>query len=802
MQTFDSFPTTATPHTAPAANTAPRTPRQTLEHHRALLAPIAVYDGTIQQPAVTFFIHPDVTPTQREKITGLPGLSWRRSVTFEHPTHGTLRGGWCTRTAPEWGLLDQALPFAYGPVADIDPRQLRYPLITTGPRPGTLRIWPRLAGRALIQPHLDGLATWDADTHTWVAPSSAILDAAGRPPQDFILDTTATPDTTTPDTPPATHTTPSQGTLPHTATAITTATPDGLDPHTIASVAAAVTPDDAPDAYPALLDHVGDIPDWFGMDLRPYQRTAALALAAGTRLLGDEPGTGKTVMSLAAAALLGTERIIVAAPGVALTHWDHEARKTRLIDHMGDGAQIVTIVAGRKQKELPKRGIVITTPSLLRSRDALRESIEQWAPDLLIYDEAHSAKTWESQTSTAMRSVAKHASASFALTGTPMFASPEEIAPLLDITGKLDPLFGGYEQFRARFMYQISFQVEAKGRGGRTYTRTVKKWVPRKSTIDELRDVLDTHCWIRRTKAQVQAEMPPKVRFPRIVDIKPSALVDAHQKVIATIDEWLTEHEKHTGHLPGPDEITEYARENLGLSSPLREATGIAKIPAAIEHLTEWKNSSGQNPDGTWVRPLIVWVHHHVVMDALSEALTEHDIPFTKITGGMQPARIGEVAAEFQEGQWPFILCSIRAAGTGITLTRATDELFVETDWTNALISQAESRAHRHGQDQRVMIETMIAPGTLDVSIQAVLRKKAEFLRATTPTADVDVAVLGPREKLDSPTPQIEKIKDPSDIIRALVEEAIAMRASGTKRPRKAPTKKKPAAKKKTAGAK
>lgn len=708
--------------------------------------PVAVIHGSITVPCVTFMSPPGLDPATRRRIEALPGRRRNEKARISHPIHGDIIGGDACPATPDWDLLDQCETVQIGELEQIDGLQLRYPIVTDGPTAAVVRIWPRLAGADLVRPHIPTSAQWEG--RCWFVPRADLISADGKLPDGFLPHPDLTIHARQNSTPAPQHT-------------------EHNSP--LSALATATSIDEAPDAYQQLINEVGDLPDWFGMHLRPYQQIAAPALAAGRRLLGDEPGTGKTVMSLAAAAIMGAQRILIAAPGIALSHWAREVERTRLIDHMGEDAQITTIVAGRKQPDLPDRGVIITTPTLLRDRDQLRADTTTWHPQLLIFDEAHSAKTWTSKVSKAMREVAAACDAAFALTGTPMFKSPEEIVPLLDITGTLDPVFGGFTAFRARFMKQIRF--EARGRGGRP--RTVKKWVPRPETLPELKQALDAHCWIRRTKNQVQADLPPKVRSARIVDIKPAQLVDAHKKVLAKINEWLDEFHNDHGRTPFPEEITAYAKENIGLSSPLREATGIAKIPAAVEHVQEWVESTGKNPDGTWSRPLIVWVHHHVVADALADALTAEDIPFTQITGGTGPAKIGQIVDEFQAGQWPILLASIHAAGTGITLTRASDELFVETDWTNALVSQAESRAHRHGQDRPVLIETMIAPGTLDVAIQAVLRRNAEFLKGTTADADVDVAVIGDREKLASMTPQIENIQAPSDIVQALVEEAL-----------------------------
>lgn len=535
-------------------------------------------------------------------------------------------------------------------------------------------------------------------------------------------------------------------------------------------VGALITPQDNPELVTALTGRIGQVPDWFGMELRPYQMTGALALAGGAGILGDEPGTGKTVMALATAAVLGAQRILVAAPGIAITHWLREAERTGLTSHMGEDAQTLTIVSGRKAKPLPERGLVVTTPHLLRDRArTLRREAIGWAPDLLIFDEAHLAQTWDSKISTAMREVAAGAKRSLMLTGTPLNATPEQVMPLLEMTGDLSGVFGGAQVFRERYLREAPLTV--KNRYGRDVTIT--RTLPRREMLEEFAGFMSTRVWVRRTKAQVQKDLPPKVRSARIVDVDPAALRTAYERALKRVDEWLDE----LGHPPTDTERKDYRENAISLLSILREAAGLAKVPATIEHLKDWVESSPVGTDGRWPRPLIVWYHHRQVAQSLMTALRASTIPHEHLSQGLKPDQMGAIADRFQQGRVPVLLCSIQAVSTGVTLTAASDELFVETDWTNATISQAESRAHRHGQDKPVMIETMIAPGTLDASIQSILRKNATLLLEVTPGADVDVAVLSPHDRVPALTPQLEAITKPAQIIDALIDEALARRA-------------------------
>ncbi|MCL6423701.1 DEAD/DEAH box helicase [Brachybacterium sp. JHP9] len=728
-------------------------PVRPITERDAHLAPIAVLTGTRRQPSISFVAFPGADQKASQMIARLGRTARTDSMTlYHHPIHGSIRGSIrATSVPPELlrlCIIDTWTAAAATDLAGItDLASLLHPMVCADPSdPSQVTIWPRLGDHEKLTKRLPPGASWVRGAGYWTAPLDGVLDREGQPRPGFILEDVSILER-----------------------ARQRRASGAFDPERallIGSVGNALTIEDVQAGYDRIAAEIGDLPEWFGMNPYGYQRTAALAMAASHGLLADEPGTGKSVMGLAASAILAPERILIASPGVGVTHWVRETRRTNLPEHMGEGADVVRIISGRKQPPIPLRGVVVVTPSLLRSRPQLFEELKAWQPQVLIYDEAHGAKTWESKTSVTMRDLARSVrdagGRAFALTGTPLSQSPAEAASLLDIVGCLDSVFGGYTAFMETFCRRDNFG----------------KWVPRKSETERLARMLNDYCWIRRTKAQVQKDMPPKVRSALIVDVDPKGIVEAHratdEKVDALLDAFAR---KNNGRIPEGDELEKLARANISLVSNLREAAGIAKVPAACDELIQWAESTERSDDGTWDRPLIAWVHHHSVMDAMLKALAAKRVSVGVIRGGDGPDTIGETAQAFQDGRWPIMLCAIRAAGVAVTLTRSSDELFIETDWDNSIVSQAESRAHRNGQTRPVLIRTMIAPGTVDLHMQAVLRKKAELLLEITPSADVDVAVIGEDEDIEGNTPEISRIKDLQGVVMALIQERIAMRA-------------------------
>ncbi len=499
------------------------------------------------------------------------------------------------------------------------------------------------------------------------------------------------------------------------------------------------------------------VPDWFGLELWPYQVQGAMAVAAGKRLLADAPGVGKTRQALAAAAILGARRTLVLCPPVVLSHWEREAAASGLAGispgecsragvgkpggrasdlvppepqepqmppgfppSLPEQGSVVVLRAGKRMPAPPPAGVVIASAALVAGRPELAAALAKWHPDVFILDEAHSAKSWGSRRSRVMRRLARSCGVTIPTTGTPMLASPLELAALLDLTGDLEPLFGSYLDYRRR--------VATKGKWG---------WRAKKDALAPLRSIVDQSVWVRRTKDDVLSDMPPKTRAALWVDVPLGEYEAATAEINQEIDEWLDSFGRGSVDQPTSDEVAEWCASNVGMVSRLRRAAGMAKVEAAVELIEE---RLVDQPG----RPLVVWAHHKVVVAALAEAVGQRWR--AEIVDGSVPEQARSALVDrFQAGEIDVLVCSIQAAGVGVTLTRASEAIFVESDWTPALVAQAEDRIHRIGQTRSVTYTTLVAAGTLDEHIQTVLARKARTLDAMM-DGDHSVGVVTPRK--------------------------------------------------------
>lgn len=435
---------------------------------------------------------------------------------------------------------------------------------------------------------------------------------------------------------------------------------------------------------------------WFTPTPYPYQLAGALQLAyTPRRLLADEPGLGKTIQALLATAITNPQRTLIICPPSLTTNWQNETTRTQIHTHHHHTTPPQTITAQNHKKTTPpEKGILILADSLLSTKNAthLTQTLNQWHPDLIIIDEAHRYKNPHSKRTRNLLKLTHHTPTVYALTGTPIISSPLDLLPILKATHTLHNYPTPYVDTYCTQNY-------------------FGDWAPRTSMLPDLHARLDATTWIRRTKTQVLTELPSKTRTAIAIDVDTTHVKEICQGVDTTNENQL--------------------RATI---ARLRRITGLAKTQAAAEHIHTHLTGTG--------RPIIAWTIHRQVTQELKTQL-EHLGHKVAIYDGDTPNKTrDQIVARFQAGQIDVLIANIVAAGVGLTLTHASDAVFVETEWTPALVAQAEDRIHRISQTRPVTITTLVAAGTLDPIIHRILTEKIDLLDQITPGSDHKVTTL------------------------------------------------------------
>jgi hypothetical protein len=451
------------------------------------------------------------------------------------------------------------------------------------------------------------------------------------------------------------------------------------------------------------------------VSLFDYQLEGVWMLLDGRRILADEPGVGKTRQLITTAYNLDAERVVFVVPKGALTDpWVTELtgvmEAIKAVDdpitRTEGNLVVVSSKAHLKRLDDFGAGTLVTTDSALSASEELVRWVIGWQPQIMICDEAHRAKTLGSRVAQHLRAVAMRVPIVITATGTPYLNDSSEVLTQLMMTGAIE-LFGGLAAFLDRYTW-------------------ADKWGNRigiRRKTPEINAILDESVWIRRTQKVALPNLPPKYRRFISVEVPLDRVVEVHDEIIEAIDEWIDVYRAiNDGYAPELHEIKEWASDNIRYITQMRVAAGVSKIDESMRWIERWVNKYGTT------RPLIVWGCYQEVIVALYERSVELGHRVGVLDGSKSQNQRDQVVSKLQAGELDLVIASIYAAGTAITLTRAHDELFVELDWTPAMIVQAENRCYRYGQTEPVRITTLIAQGTLDEHVQRVLSRKIAFL--------------------------------------------------------------------------
>ena len=257
--------------------------------------------------------------------------------------------------------------------------------------------------------------------------------------------------------------------------------------------------------------------------------------------------------------------------------------------------------------------------------------------------------------------------------GTLILNRPIELAPQLEAIGRLDE-FGGFFGYAKRYCgaYRDSHGWNFDGA----------------TNLEELNERLRSTCLIRRKKADVLPELPPKVIAHQHVEIdNKREYLAVENDVIAFLREEAEREAEFEAELEGLSEDQAKARkreraddaatsarraEHLVQVNKLRQVIAKGKLASAVEWIKTFLDSSEEK--------LVVMAYHQEVQQGLLEALAEYKPAVIKGGGGDDNKR---AEGRFQaDPDCRLIICSLRAGGVGLTLTAASNIALLEQDWT------------------------------------------------------------------------------------------------------------------------
>jgi SNF2 family DNA or RNA helicase len=430
-----------------------------------------------------------------------------------------------------------------------------------------------------------------------------------------------------------------------------------------------------------------------GLHYFPFQLAGIEFLASRpAALLADDLGLGKTIQL---AGLLNylpeIDSCLVVCPASLKANWQRELARWLC------GLPRSLLVCEGNTQDTNKAEIVIINYDLL-GKFYDRLGARKW--DLIAFDEGHYLKNPKAQRTRYARDLARRARRRVILTGTPLLNRPAELWSLLNI---LEPArWPNFYQFAHRYCAPV---------------RTSWGWdFSGSSNREELAFELRNGLLLRRRKKHVLTQLPPIIRQVIPLTVDPSPLLEHLTERIAELYGFDPAH---------PPFKIDPEKVPFELISEIRRETGALKTAAAIAFLKEQTTDYSQKT--------LVFAHHLNVLGALHDAFQGESV----LVSGETSLRARQEAVDAFQGQGSgvkYFIASTRAFGLGVTLTAASHVVFVEPDWTPALLDQAEARAHRIGQDSTVLAQYLVLENSLDEKILAAVQSKRAVINAIVET--------------------------------------------------------------------
>ncbi len=437
--------------------------------------------------------------------------------------------------------------------------------------------------------------------------------------------------------------------------------------------------------------------------LRPYQKEGLnwLAFLRELRLggvLADDMGLGKTVQALAF--LLREKRegemkqpVLIVSPTSVLPNWQAELQK------FAPELDVLRLHGPDRKDQFGRtedHDILLTTyPLLVRDR-------EFWLEQQLhgvILDESQVIKNPRAQASEVASRL--KADIRLALTGTPVENNLDELWSLFRF---LNPGFlGDLKSFRRNFRTPIEKHGDLQ----------VQKFLARR-----LKPFM-----LRRTKDQVALELPPKTYITEHVELN-GAQRDLYETIRLMMNEKVRKAIADKGlarsRIIVLDALLKLRQAccdpRLVKLPSARKVKKSAKLIRLMEMLPELIAEG---------RRILLFSQFTSMLDLIRAELGKINVDYVEITGKTKDRETP--VRQFQAGDVPLFLISLKAGGTGLNLTAADTVIHYDPWWNPAVENQATDRAHRIGQDKPVFVHRLMVKNSVEEAIEQLKHKKEKL---------------------------------------------------------------------------
>jgi len=439
----------------------------------------------------------------------------------------------------------------------------------------------------------------------------------------------------------------------------------------------------------------GKIGDELWGTLLPYQRDGVRFVVAqgGRGLIADEMGLGKTMQALGVLAHYREDRpAVIVCPAAVRASWKYHLRRYAGVEHPR--------VIRTHTDTFDEGGVTIMSFGMFGSAQ-FSAKVAAFAPRAVICDESHYVRNGRSARTKKTFAWCKKARRVVLLTGTPMNRPVELYTQIKCVNPTLFRRFFHYR--RGQDSSGVLTAGGVPGVGGQLYyacrycrptTRMVRGIFTHEfrgaQNLEELHAVLKSRVMVRRTKAEVLRQLPPKSR----------------ETVV--IDEWVQE---------VPLDFTN-DREFMAL---VRD-TAQRKVEYVVGYVRDILVPELRNDPALKV---LLWGHHHFMLDAMVGAVKKAGLGTVCMDGRTTTHARSVGVAAFQSDAFVRVaVLGITAMGTGVTLTAGRLAVFSEVAFTPDVHLQAEDRIHRIGQEHPTCVRYLVCEGSTDTIVMRMLEGK------------------------------------------------------------------------------
>lgn len=433
--------------------------------------------------------------------------------------------------------------------------------------------------------------------------------------------------------------------------------------------------------------------------LRPYQRVGVRWIAESHHcILGDDPGSGKTIQALVADQMTNSRRTLILCPLYIIPVW---------VRHLREWLGVEPVVAWDRKAAVRASLFYDANRYMITNHESLRtfdELLEQTF-DHIIVDEAHRFQGRTSKQSKGLKKLTTRTAKITLLTGSPMWNRPDSLWNLLNVL--YPKRFPSYWKF-------VDYFCESER------TRWSRKIVgPNMRTIEQLRWLL-APLLLRRRKVDVLPDLPPKIVQTIEYDLGRSQR--KQYKLLKDKLRMQTDYGEHIYHFSGAGALVDMRRL---INMP--DVMGVGARNVKLDIIKQILLDSSL--------PVVIFVWHRDYAKYLAHELDGSELTARWLTGELDVDERQRIIDAFQDGNIDVLVANISAAGLGIDLHRASTAIFAEGALPGHLNEQAEDRLHRIGQTNTTTIYRLQATRTVEQRLWQMSEQyqtNAELTLATT----------------------------------------------------------------------